>query len=43
MALLDGRAISTRYGARILSALPPALRIEHLDDLTPFFSSAEAG
>jgi ATP-dependent DNA helicase DinG len=39
MALLDGRAISTRYGATILSALPPALRIEHLDDLAPFFSS----
>lgn len=39
MALLDGRAASTRYGATILSALPPALRIEHLDDLAPFFSS----
>ncbi|MFY9710416.1 MAG: ATP-dependent DNA helicase [Candidatus Cybelea sp.] len=38
MALLDGRASSTRYGAEILSALPPALRIEHLDDLAPFFA-----
>ena len=38
MALLDGRAASTRYGATILSALPPATRIEQLDDLAPFFS-----
>ena len=38
VALLDGRAASTRYGATILSALPPATRIEHLDDLTPFFA-----
>jgi ATP-dependent DNA helicase DinG len=42
MALLDGRASSTRYGATILSALPPALRIEHLDDLAPFFAHEEA-
>lgn len=41
MALLDGRAASTRYGATILSALPPATRIEQLDDLAPFFSSEE--
>lgn len=41
MALLDGRAASTRYGAKILSALPPATRIEQLDDLAPFFSSEE--
>ncbi len=41
MALLDGRAASTRYGATILSALPPATRIEHLDDLAPFFASEE--
>ena len=37
VALLDGRAISTRYGARILSALPPATRIDRLDELTGFF------
>jgi ATP-dependent DNA helicase DinG len=41
MALLDGRAASTRYGATILSALPPATRIEHLEDLAPFFASEE--
>jgi len=38
VALLDGRAASTRYGATILSALPPATRITHLDELTEFFS-----
>ena len=37
VALLDGRAASTRYGATILAALPPATRIEHLEDLSPFF------
>jgi ATP-dependent DNA helicase DinG len=39
VALLDGRAASTRYGATILSALPPATRIDRLDDLEPFFRS----
>ncbi len=38
VALLDGRAISTRYGERILSALPPATRIHYLDELTEFFA-----
>lgn len=38
VALLDGRAASTRYGAKILSALPPAKRITHLDELTEFFA-----
>ncbi len=38
VALLDGRAASTRYGAKILKALPPATRITHLDELTEFFS-----
>jgi ATP-dependent DNA helicase DinG len=42
MALLDGRAASTRYGATILSALPPALRVEHLDDLESFFREEDA-
>ncbi len=37
VALLDGRAASTRYGAAILAALPPAKRIEHLDELAEFF------
>ena len=41
VALLDGRASSTRYGATILSALPPATRIERLDDLGPFFATKE--
>ncbi|HVN69363.1 MAG TPA: ATP-dependent DNA helicase [Candidatus Binatia bacterium] len=39
VALLDGRAASTRYGETILSALPPATRIEHLDDLEAFFAA----
>jgi ATP-dependent DNA helicase DinG len=38
VALLDGRASSTRYGATILRALPPATRIERLDDLETFFA-----
>jgi ATP-dependent DNA helicase DinG len=38
VALLDGRAASTRYGATILRALPPARRITHLDELTEFLS-----
>jgi ATP-dependent DNA helicase DinG len=38
VAILDGRAASTRYGATILAALPPAQRISHLDELTEFFS-----
>ncbi len=38
VALLDGRAASTRYGSTILSALPPATRIDHLDQLTEFFA-----
>jgi ATP-dependent DNA helicase DinG len=40
VALLDGRAASTRYGATILSALPPATRIERLDDLDSFFPTS---
>ena len=39
VALLDGRAASTRYGEIILSALPPATRIDHLDSLSEFFSA----
>lgn len=38
VALLDGRASSTRYGQTILRALPPARRITHLDELTEFFA-----
>ena len=37
VALLDGRAVSSRYGANILNALPPATRITHLDELGEFF------
>lgn len=43
VALLDGRAASTRYGATILSSLPPATRIEHLDDLESFFPTSLPG
>ncbi len=42
VALLDGRAASTRYGATILSALPPATRIERLADLESFFATKES-
>lgn len=41
VALLDGRAASTRYGSTILSALPPATRIAHLDDLETFFATKD--
>ena len=37
VALLDGRAASSRYGATILGALPPATRLTHLDELSEFF------
>jgi ATP-dependent DNA helicase DinG len=44
VALLDGRAASTRYGVTILEALPRARRIDHLDELTDFFApSADGG
>ncbi len=39
VALLDGRAASSRYGSLILQALPPATRISHLDELTEFFTA----
>jgi len=39
VALLDGRAVSSRYGAIILDALPPATRITHLDELNGFFTA----
>jgi ATP-dependent DNA helicase DinG len=42
VALLDGRAASTRYGATILSSLPPATRIDRLDDLETFFATIES-
>jgi ATP-dependent DNA helicase DinG len=38
VALLDGRAASTRYGSTILAALPPARRIGHLDELDGFLT-----
>ncbi len=37
VAILDGRAASSRYGKVILDALPPATRISHLEELTEFF------
>lgn len=37
VALLDGRAATSRYGATIVEALPPAARITHLEQLTEFF------
>ncbi|MBV8198280.1 MAG: ATP-dependent DNA helicase [Candidatus Eremiobacteraeota bacterium] len=40
VALLDGRAASTRYGATILGTLPPATRILNLDELDEFFEQA---
>lgn len=43
VALLDGRAASTRYGATILRALPPARRIGHLDELAEFFDEPSNG
>ncbi|MBV8424300.1 MAG: ATP-dependent DNA helicase, partial [Candidatus Eremiobacteraeota bacterium] len=39
LALLDGRALGMRYGATILSALPPATRIDDLDALEGLFFS----
>ena len=39
VALLDGRAASSRYGSLILRALPPATRITHLDELKEFFNA----
>jgi ATP-dependent DNA helicase DinG len=39
VAILDGRASSTRYGATILSSLPSATRIRHLDELEELFES----
>ena len=38
LALLDGRALGMRYGATILSALPPATRIDDLAALEGLFS-----
>ena len=40
IALLDGRAISMRYGASIVAALPPALRVTDLDDVRAFFAAS---
>lgn len=37
VALLDGRAAGTRFGATILDALPNATRISHLEELTELF------
>jgi ATP-dependent DNA helicase DinG len=42
VALLDGRAASSRFGAIILNALPPATRLSHLDELTEFFTERDS-
>ena len=36
LVLLDGRAGGTRFGRTILDALPPARRVNHLDELAKF-------
>jgi ATP-dependent DNA helicase DinG len=38
IALLDGRAVSMRYGAEIVAALPPARRVARLEELRDFFA-----
>ncbi|HZZ66477.1 MAG TPA: ATP-dependent DNA helicase [Candidatus Baltobacteraceae bacterium] len=40
VALLDGRATGSRYGSIIMSALPAARRVTHLDELDGFFDRA---
>ncbi len=42
VALLDGRAASSRYGRTIIDALPAARHIARLDELTGFFRTPEA-
>jgi len=37
IVLLDGRATSMRYGATIVASLPPATRVDNVDDLRKFF------
>jgi ATP-dependent DNA helicase DinG len=37
IVLLDGRAISMRYGATIVASLPPAKRAHSIDELRKFF------
>jgi ATP-dependent DNA helicase DinG len=39
IALLDGRATSMRYGASIVASLPPAKRVESLDEVREFFAA----
>lgn len=40
VVLLDGRATSMRYGRSIVAALPPAKRVDDLDELRTFFAIA---
>jgi ATP-dependent DNA helicase DinG len=37
IALLDGRAVSMRYGAEIVASLPPARRVASLEEIREFF------
>ncbi len=41
VALLDDRIVTKGYGKRLLSALPPASRAEHLDAVRDFWAEAE--
>lgn len=41
VALLDGRAASSRFGRTIIASLPPARKIEHLEELSGFFTAAK--
>jgi ATP-dependent DNA helicase DinG len=40
VVLLDGRAISMRYGATIVESLPPARRVHDLAELRSFFAAS---
>ncbi|HUY10627.1 MAG TPA: helicase C-terminal domain-containing protein, partial [Candidatus Dormibacteraeota bacterium] len=39
VVILDGRLRSRPYGRAMIAALPPATRIEHLDELQKFFTT----
>jgi ATP-dependent DNA helicase DinG len=43
IALLDGRALSMRYGSAIVDALPPATRIETLEGLATLWDDSGLG
>ncbi|GAC1397359.1 MAG: hypothetical protein NVSMB59_17570 [Vulcanimicrobiaceae bacterium] len=41
VVLLDGRVASMRYGAQIVAALPPAKRVDDVEELRAFFTVPE--